>query len=213
MVPDLPSGKVPPVPDVNTFEVSTGMNCAGNDKAISVDIVQGAGNSLEITICTFLQFDLEGELDAGGLLDSIEDYLSLTLNAGYVLKGALSTGVKIKFASLTAAPEIELDPITTQLYAQSEVTGTLGLGLIEATMTGSAKLEGNLGLAYCTSCNGVLEGFERAGENSSFYFSRAIGFQLGGELALSAGGVPGVEIGVGAKVMIEDDDGKSFVLA
>lgn len=209
----LSTDNLPSVPDVDMFEPPTGSNCAGNDKAISVDITVPSGEgSLEITICTFLAFELEGKLDARGLLDSIDDHVNLKLEAYYLLHGALSTGVKITFTSLTELPVFDSDPIKTQLYAESDVTGALGLGLIEATMSGGAVLEGSLGLSYCPTCDGFLEDYYRTGEESSFYYQKLFGYEITGALALSAGGVKGVQLGSGAIVRIKDDNGGSSSL-
>ena len=137
MIPELPSSQ-PPVPDLKKFQmppVHPSNNCNGNDKAISLDITE-VSDSLEITICTFLEFELKGELSAEGLFDDFEGSITLELNTDYVLKGALSTGVKIK-VSLSKAPVIELDPILTQLYLQSELAGLASLGLISATLSGN----------------------------------------------------------------------------
>jgi hypothetical protein len=213
MKPDLSSvlvnarGRLP-VPDVDIFAVHPGKFCIGNDKAIYLDISETSG-ALEITICTFLGFEIEGELDSSGLLDEIEDSIKLSLEADYVLQGALSTGIKIT-ASLDAAPLLEMDPIVAQLYASSKLNGAVDLGLIETSITGNALIQGRLELAWCSSCDGVYTSsdvdYTRAG-NTSFYYNRAIGYQLGGGLALSAGGrIPGVEIGVGVELSIQDDD-------
>lgn len=101
MIPELPSSQ-PPVPDLKKFQmppVHPSNNCNGNDKAISLDITE-VSDSLEITICTFLEFELKGELSAEGLFDDFEGSITLELNTDYVLKGALSTGVKIKVRRL-----------------------------------------------------------------------------------------------------------------
>ena len=203
--------KAPQLPDLNKFEtppILIGNNCNGNDKAISLDIEDVSG-SLEITICTFLEFELEGELSAYGLLDELEEYISLELESGYLLKGAFSTGIKITVVSLTESPLIELDPIIAQLYLQSDLLGTATLGLFTATVSGNASLEGQFNLGYCTDCDGTYPSddyqYQRAGQNSSFYFHRLIGYDLDGGIELSAG-MPGVELGLGVEIGIEDDN-------
>ena len=203
-VPDKPS-----LPDLNNFEpppALPGNNCNSNVKAISLDI-NAESDELEILICTFLEFNLEGELSADGLLDELEEYISLELDAGYVLKGAFSTGIKITVASLTESPLIEIDPIMAQLYLQSDLLGTASLGLFEATVSGNAILQGNFSLGYCTACDGtfVSKAYQQVGEDSSFYFSRLIGYDMIAGLELSAG-MPGVELGVDVGIGIKDDD-------
>ena len=207
-VPDLPS-----VPDLTNFElppVLPSNNCNDNDKAIFLDINSASGE-LEITICTFLEFNLEGELSADGLLDELEEYIEVELDAGYALKGAFSTGIKITVASLTELPTIELDPIIAQLHLQADLSGTASLGLFEATVSGNGILQGQFKLGYCTSCGGTYlsesEGYQQAGQNSSFYFSRLIGYDLGGRLALTAG-MPGAEdqLDFGVGLGIKDDN-------
>lgn len=104
MKPELPKAKLPAVPDLKKFQlppVLPGNNCNGNDRAISIDI-DSSGGGLEITICTFLDFELEGELSADGLLAELEESISLELDAGYVLKG-------VSFLCLTRS-------ITRQIY-------------------------------------------------------------------------------------------------
>ena len=76
MKPDLSSLEVPPVPDLNTFQLTPGTNCIDNDRAISIDIDNPSGG-LEVTICTFLDFEVEGQLSADGLLDNLEESISL----------------------------------------------------------------------------------------------------------------------------------------
>lgn len=147
-----------------------------------------------------------GELSANGIFDEYTGSISLDIDSGYILKGAFSTGVKITVTSLTELPVIELDPITTQLYMQSDLTGTASLGLLAATVSGDASLRGDLQLSYCSDCQGSfpLDGYEQAGD-SSFYFSRDIGYNLDTAIGLSAG-MPGVVVQAGAGIKIKDDD-------
>ena len=208
MKPDLLPAQLPTVPDLSKFQpppVSSGNNCNGNDRAISIDINNNAG--LEITICTFLDFELEGTLSAEGLLDELEESISLELDAGYVLKGALSTGVKLTVPSLNESPSIQLDPILVQLYLQSDLSGSVSLGLITAAASGNALMQGSFSLGYCPDCDGTYpaDGYQRAGANSTFYFSREIGYDLDGALSLTAG-MPGVEVGAGVRIGIADDN-------
>lgn len=206
MVPDLSPGELPPVPNVTNFKppMLPGNNCNQNDKAISLEINDESG--LVIQICTFLDFELEGEFSAEGLLEEVEDYVKLELDAGYTLKGALSTGVKITIPSLTESPVFELDPIIAQLYLQSDFSGSASLGLLTATVTGDALLQGEFKLGYCPSCNGVYPGddYERLSDTSSFYFGRHLGYFLDGGLQLSAG-MDGInELGAGVEISVED---------
>ena len=209
MKPNLTANEQPKVPDVKNFQqppVHPDDNCYGNDKAISIDIIDESGG-LEITICTFLDFEIIGELSAEGILDGLEDVsISLELDAGFVLKGALSTGVKITVTTISNI-QIEFDPIIAQLYLESDLTGSLSLGLVKAAVSGDALMQGSFSLGYCSSCDGTYSepGYERTGENSTFYYNRLIGFDIGGALELSAG-VPGVSIGVGVEIRVSDDD-------
>ena len=124
------------------------------------------------------------------------------------MKGAFSAGIKVTVTSLSEASVIELDPITTQLYMQSDLTGTANLGLLTATVSGDASLRGEFKLGYCPFCEGVFpldDSYEQA-RYSSFYFSRLIGYNLTGALELSQG-IPGVVVGAGAGILgIEDGD-------
>jgi hypothetical protein len=213
MKPDLPSTKLPPVPDPNNFEIPPVLannNCNGNNKAISLDISESSG-ALEITICTFLEFELEGELTADGLLAEIAEDISLKLDAGFVLKGAFSTGIKITVASLTDTPTLELDPVLTQLYLQTDLSGSARLGLISATISGAASLLGQFSFGYCSSCNGAYphDGYEQAGEGSSFYLKRLIGYDLDGKLAIALEAqsfMPSLDLGIGAEIGISDEN-------
>ena len=201
--------ELPTVPDMENFQLPTVLpsnNCNGNDKAISLDI-QDTSGALEITICTFLEYELEGELSADGLLDELDEYISLELDSGFLVKGAFSTGIKLTVVSLTELPLVELDPLTAQLYLQTDFSGTATLGLFEAAVSGNASLEGQLNIGYCPSCNGTYleDGYQQAGQDSSFYFNRLMGYYLGGGIELSAG-MPGVELDLGAEIGIEDDN-------
>lgn len=148
------ANELPKVPDLTNFQYTSSGHCFGNDKAISIDISDASGG-LEITMCTFLDFEVPGELSAEGILDGLEDVsVSLELDAGYVMKGALSAGVKITVASLSDI-QIEFDPIIAQLYLETDLTGSLSLGLVTATVTGDALMQGRLSLGYCSSCNGT----------------------------------------------------------
>ena len=209
MIPALPSGQVPAIPNLNNFKmpiVLPGSQCEGSDKAIALNIDDTSGG-VEITICTFLEFELEGEYSDGNFVDGVEEYIKLQIDSGYILKGALSTGIKITVASLTELPLIELDPITAQLYLQSDISGSASLGLFAATISGNALLDGQVSLGYCSSCNGTYlsDDYQQTSENSPFYFSRHVGYALEGGLELSAAGARGLSLDV-AKIGIKDDD-------
>jgi hypothetical protein len=66
-------------------------------------------------------------------------------------------------------------------------------------------MSGSFSLGYCPDCNGTYhaDDYERAGENSTFYFSRKVGYDLDGALSLTAG-MPGVEVGAGVTLGISD---------
>ena len=88
-MPDLPSGEALAVPDLTKFDlppILPNNNCNGNDKTISLDIIYES-SVLEITICTFLEFETIGELSAVGLFDDFEGSITLDLDTEYVLKG------------------------------------------------------------------------------------------------------------------------------
>ena len=159
-LPDLNPDDLPPVPDLNNFQappVLAGNNCNGNDKAIHLDIDDT--DDLVIIICTFLEYEIIGDLSAGDLLRDFSESIDLELDSSYALKGALSTGIKIT-VSLTelSMPVIELDPIIMQLYMQSEVLGSVGLGLAAASVTGDLSLNGEFKLMYCSDCDGGIDG-------------------------------------------------------
>jgi hypothetical protein len=200
---------LPSVPDLEYFQpppVLPGNNCNGNDKAISLDIINDE-SGLVITICTFLDFELEGRLSAEGMFAKFEDSIDLELDAGFVLKGALSTGVRINVTSLAELPTIEFDPLIVQLYSmQSDVSGAIQLGLLTAAVSGDAALQGEFKLGYCTYCNGTypIEGYKRAGDTSPFYFSRLVGYSIDGGLEIVAG-MKGIEL-VRAEIGVSDND-------
>jgi hypothetical protein len=56
--PNLVPGEIPHVPDMEYFEVAVAGNCAGNNKALSVDVLDSSG-VLNITICSFLELEVE----------------------------------------------------------------------------------------------------------------------------------------------------------
>jgi hypothetical protein len=199
---------LPPVPDLEYFQpppVLPGNNCNGNDKAISLDIINDE-SGLVFTICTFLDFELEGRLSAEGMFAKFEDSIDLELDGGFVLKGALSTGVRINVTSLAELPTIELDPLLVQLYMQSDVSGAIHLGLLTAAVSGDAALQGEFKLGYCAYCNGTYptEGYKRAGDTSSFYFSRLVGYSIDGGFEIVAG-MKGIEL-VRAEIGVSDND-------
>lgn len=201
--------KTTSIPDIGIFKqpaLLPGDNCRDNDKPFNLDIQDES--SLEVTLCVFLAFELEGEFSTEGLLDEIEEYITLEFETGYVLKGAFSAGIKITIDSLTSPAQIELDPITTQLYMQADVSGLAGLGLFSASLTGNAELDGELSLGYCPSCNGTypLNEYQQVSVGSSFYFSRLVGYDMDLALRLFAGVPAGVEFGGTAMIGIQDDD-------
>ena len=199
------------IPDLDIFKppaLLPGDNCRDNDKPLNLDIQYSSGSGLEITLCVFLAFELEGEFSTEGLLDKIEDYISIDFETGYVLKGSFSTGIKITVESLAAPIQIEFDPVMTQLYMQADVYGSAGLGLFSASLSGNAELQGEVSLGYCPSCNGTYPGneYRQASQNSSFYFHRLIGYDMDLGLSLSAGVPAGVEFGDTVSIGIQDDD-------
>ena len=187
--------------------VLPGNNCNNNDKPIWVDVKDSPDTGIEITICTFLAFELEGEFSADGLFDEIDDYIDLEFDTGYVFKGAFSAGIKLTVGSLAEPVQIELDPITAQLYMQADLAGSASVGLFSAELSGNALLDGEFTLGYCSTCNGVYptDGFEQAGSGSSFYFNHRVGYDLDGELHLMAG-IPGLGFGGTGLIGIQDDN-------
>ena len=197
-----------PIPDVTTFgppPVHPSSNCYGNHKPISLVITDTVG--IEIQVCTYLAYELNGDLSFDGLFNNLEETIGLETTSGYTLKGALSTGAKIIVTSLDESPVIELDPIIVQLYMQSDLTGTANLGLLTATVSGDASLQGEFKLGYCPDCNGTfpLDGYGQLGDSSSFYLSRYAGYSLDGELVI-ASGIKGSDIDNDASIYIADDD-------
>ena len=199
-----------PIPDVNKFgppPISPSSNCYGNHKAISLDITDALG--LEIQVCTFLAFELNGELSMDNLFNNLEKTVGLDSTTGYTLKGALSTGAKIIVTSIDSTPTIELDPIIVQLYMQSDLDGTASLGLLTATVSGDASLQGEFKIGYCPDCNGAypLDGYEeiQIGDYPPFYLSRNIGYSLDGELAILSG-IKGSDLDNDASIKIQDDN-------
>ena len=77
------------VPDLKLFKspaVLPGNNCVGNDKPLFLDIESGSAG-LEITLCVFLAFELEGEFSLDYAVDGLEEFIQLDFDTGYVLKG------------------------------------------------------------------------------------------------------------------------------
>ena len=183
-----------------------GNNCYGNERAIFLDIHESS-EGFEIRICTFLDYDIAGELSADGLFDLLDESISLELDSDYALKGTISTGVKITITSLLELPVIELDPIIVGFSLQSEFSGAAAFGLLASTVSGDVTLQGRFGMVLCSSCDGTYphdDGYEQIGENSAFYFSSFLSYDFNGELELSAG-VTGVDL-IGARISVIDTD-------
>jgi hypothetical protein len=210
-LPELDPNDMPPVPDLNNFElppVRPGNNCNRNDKAIFVDLNRESG--LVITICSFLEFEVTGKLSANDLFKLVVDkFIDLKLDSSFTLKGALSTGFRIKVTSIEEWPVIELDPIIAQLDMQSDLSGSVSLGVFGAAVAGDAALRGQLKLGYCEHCEGTYpeEGYTRVADSLPFlYFSRLIGYNLEGRLDMGlSNGMIGVTLAE-ATLLISDDD-------
>lgn len=89
--PNLNSTTLPPIPDTEKFTIEQGTHCTANDRAISIDIEDG-DNDLIITICSLLEFELSAGFDARGMLDSIADAITLSVDGSFDLTGALTFG-------------------------------------------------------------------------------------------------------------------------
>ena len=204
--PNSNSDEIPSMPDASSFEVTRNETdiCAGNDKAISVDIGDGDGQSgLELTLCSLLEFKLPGNFDARDLLDSIEESVDLDATGKFELKGVLSFGARLSVRNGKA--ELDLDPIKVQILVESKLHMSVSLGIIEIGGNADAKLKGIFQVAYCPDCNGVKSDFVRLSNSSSFYWNRQLGYDLTGSLALGAT-LPGVEVDTGLTVSIKDEN-------
>ena len=174
--PDIPTNVTPPIPNADTFKIvrSDALICEGNTQAISIDIEDG--DELVITFCSLLEFKLEGDFDASGLLDSIEDKgLMVDVTGDFALEGSLMFGAQITVGN---GISIEFDPITaelgvdggvsrkellhsihaayvTSLYCllreYSQVRAEVGFGMIKAVGKGGVVLDGLASLGKVSS--------------------------------------------------------------
>ena len=202
-------GEVPPLPDADVFNVTMPMDafCAGNDRALSVDIVDD-DDGLTITLCALLEFDLSGSFDADGLLNEFEDYLSLSVSGDYNLMGAFTFGCQLVVSGSIAEDfnvSIEFDPMTAQLYVDGGLEAVVSFGMIEAIGSASASLSGDFGLVYCSDCSGTHSDSDyiQASENSTFYLKREAGYSALGGLGIRTE-IPGVSLETGLEFGIAD---------
>ena len=201
-------GEVPPLPDAEVFNVimPTDAYCAGNDRALSVDIDDG-NDGLTITLCALLEFDLSGSFDADGLLNEFEDYLSLSVSGDYNLMGAFTFGCQLVVNSSSFDVSIAFDPMTTQLYVDGGLEAVVSFGMIEAIGSASASLSGDFGLVYCNDCNGTYSDSDyiQTSTNSSFYRKREAGYSALGGLGIRTE-IPGVSLETGLEFGIADSN-------
>ena len=203
-LPDQP----PSIPDAAVFNVvrEIGSICAANDRAISVGIEEGPG--LVLSLCALLEFELDGEFDAAGLLDAVEDLnLQLDVSGEFKLRGALTLGARLSVSpgdNNAINVGLDFDPITVEVLLDGGMDASASFGMIEAFGSADATLGGLFQLIHCPDCNGERENFERIG-NSSFYYDGQVGYELAGSLGLGAA-VPGVEVESGLTVAIRDVD-------
>jgi hypothetical protein len=223
--PDLDRNDLPPVPDVNSFLITQGDACSANNKAIFIDIEE-VSNSLVITLCSLLEFDFHGSLDADGLLDSVSDAVTLKVDSTFHLKAALSLGTKITVdVNNLSNVDVQLDPINAQLLVDSDLHAELGLGLIKADLQGYADLEGVTKLAYCPSPCSPPAGLSQVG-NSSFYYEGVVSYDIAGGIDISGevmlqytqvlswilinlffvAGIPGITSTTGLEMRIRDNN-------
>jgi hypothetical protein len=182
--PDLDRNDLPDVPDVNVFSITQGNACSANNRAIFLDI-QEVSNSLVITLCSLLEFEFAGSLDADGLLDSVPDAVTLEIDSTFHLKAALSLGTKITVANDLSSVDVQLDPINARLLVDSDLHAELGLGLIKADFQGYANLQGTTTLAHCPSpCSIPPTNLSQIG-NSSFYYKGIVGYDIAGGIDIS----------------------------
>lgn len=183
--PDLGPLDLPLIPDPHKFAITQGSTCALNDKAISVQI-EHDNDYLIITICSLLEFNETGALDARGILDSNPNAITLDMDGSFDLYGALTFGTKITVKKSPLEVTVALDPIITQLDLASDLAARLGLGLIDLDFTGDVDLGGNASLSYCPSpCGANLTGLTQVSENSSFYYQSTVGYDLEGGIEIS----------------------------
>lgn len=82
-----PNGQI--APDIKLFKspaVLPGNNCNSNDKPLFLDVESGT-EGIDITICTFLAFELDGDFFLDDALDNLEEYIKFEFDTGYTLKG------------------------------------------------------------------------------------------------------------------------------
>ena len=198
-------GEVPPLPDAEVFNVimPTDAYCAGNDRALSVDIDDG-NDGLTITLCALLEFDLSGSFDADGLLNEFEDYLGLSVSGDYNLMGAFTFGCQL-VVSDSFDVSIAFDPMTAQLYVDGGLEAVVSFGMIEAVGSASAALTGEFGLLYCNDCDETYSDSDyiQTSTNSSFYRKREAGYSALGGLGIRTE-IPGVSLETGLEFGIAD---------
>ena len=209
--------KVPPIPNSTTFTTVTrpgGKICKGNDKAVSVDVTDDS-DTLTLTFCSLLQYDLSKAFSADDLLaDFDEGFLDLSLEGGFDLSGALTFGaqISVKKNIVDLDPTINFDPITIQLAVDGGLKTVASFGMIEASGDAGATLTGDFGLVYCPSpdCTENEETFDgveynRTSNSSSFYLSRNVGYDIKGGLSIGAD-IPGLEVETGLTFGLKDDN-------
>lgn len=186
MVPGLADKEVPVVPDVATFNVvrPSGSICSGNDKAMSVEIDDTVEDTVTITLCALIAYDVGGSFDADGLTNLLEDVPALNVEGGFSLAGSLMVGARLTasenwFGLISVSAE--LDPIIAQLNVLSKINATAGFGMINAAGKGTARFDGMVQLNY--NSGSFTHGF-----TSETLF----GYEIMGQVALEEPAVAGV---------------------
>lgn len=213
----------PPVPDSVIFALnrSEDLICAGNDRAISIDIDFTNTSKLDITLCSFLSYKLEGRFDADGLLDEYSDAndvlglgsLDLNVNGDYEVFAALSFGARLTVSrndnGLSAT--VSFDPITAEIYVDGSLQSDISFGLIQAGGDADVLLEGRAEFMWCPNedCDTLYpeRGLEQVNSAPSFFYSAEIGYNISAGVGLSAfGSVPGLEIAEEFTFEVADDN-------
>ena len=204
------------MPNTALFDVSRPADaiCAGNDKAISIDIDIDASEGLTITFCSLLEYELDGSFRADGLLNEYEEEgLGLSLQGDFKLYGALKFGSQINVippVSLMALPQItiDFDPISAQLNVAGGIDAVASFSLLEAVGDVNAQLNGEFALAYCTNCGDDYDGsstYTRLSETSNFYLRNEVGYSILGNVGIQTA-ISGLELATGLEFGVGDSN-------
>ena len=197
------------MPNTALFDVGRPADaiCAGNDKAISIDIDIDASEGLTITFCSLLEYELDGSFQADGLLNEYEEEgLGLSLQGDFKLYGALKFGSQINVTPNQVT--IDFDPISAQLNVAGGIDAVVSFSLLEAVGNVNAQLNGEFALAYCTDCGDSYDGsstYTRLNDTSKFYLRNEVGYSILGNVGIQTA-ISGLELATGLEFGVDDSN-------